>query len=75
MLNFLQVNHSSDVVLERLKGNVTTFRRPKQADDFDPYTPQQRQLVRNRLVDLVRQLRERHKDSQIRVVEQYLSEM
>lgn len=43
MLDFLHVEYSTEEVLDRLRDNVATFKRPKSAQDF--ITPQQRHNI------------------------------
>lgn len=71
MLDFLNVDYSSGEVLGRLKDDATTFKRPKPTQDFDPYTPQQRQKVYSVLKGLVKWLKANGEEENQRF-EQYL---
>ena len=72
MLDFLQVNYSPAAVVGRLENDVTAFKRPKPAQDFDPYTPSQRELVRTRLKEFLQSLQE---ETLAKLIELYLSQI
>ena len=71
MLDFLRVKYATDEVLERLKGDIMAFKRPKR-NDFDPYTSPQRELVRTHLKDFMKSL---HHEIVVKIVKRYLSEI
>ena len=70
MLDFLHVNYSEEKVVSILKNDMTAFKRPKK--DFDPYTPQQREIVRTHVQEFVKSLRH---EEMLKIVKIYLSEM
>ena len=71
MLDFLHVDYSRDKVLQRLNDNFAVFKRPK-TQDFDPYTPKQRELVKTRLKEFLKSLK--HK-AIVKIIQQYLLEL
>ena len=72
MLDFLHVSYSPEEVVERLKDEITAFKRPKSDQDFNPYTPPQRDLVRTSLRDFLESL---HRDTTVKpFIERYLAE-
>ena len=65
MLDFLQVDYSPDKVLNRLRHDFSAFKRPKPPRDFDPYTPEQRQMITSTLQSFMQWLTaNHHKDAQ-----------
>ena len=59
MLDFLHFNYLPDDVIKRLQNDeFGTFKRVNQ--DFDPYTPEQRQYVRIELKEFIKNLQEYH---------------
>ena len=74
MLDFLHFNYSSDDVVKRLQNDeFSTFKRVNQ--DFDPYTPEQRQYVRNELKELITRLQENNHEFIIPTIQLYLSQI
>lgn len=72
MLNFLNVDYVSEEVLNQLKIDATTFRRPKAAHDFDPYTLSQREHITSVIKDVVKWLIKNGKEEEGQKIEQYL---
>ena len=70
MLDFMKVSYSPEEVQKRLMTDTTAFKRPTQ--EFDPYTPEQRELVRSQLRDLLESL---HDDKLVTLIEFYLSKI
>ena len=75
MLDFLHFNYSSDDVVKRLHkdDDFTVFKRVKQ--DFDPYTPEQRQYVQNELNKFLKWLQQNHHTEMTHTIQLYLSQM
>ena len=75
MLDFLHFNYLPDDVIKRLQDDeFSTFKRSPQKD-FDPYTPEQRQYVRNELNKFLKWLQENHQMEIIPTIKLYLSQM
>ena len=73
MLDFLHFNYSSDDVVKRLQNDeFGAFKRVNQ--DFDPYTPEQRQYVRNELNKFLKWLQQNHQMEIIPTIKLYLSQ-
>ena len=63
------MSYSRQKVRERLREDVTTFHR--QAANFDPYTPEQRKLIREEVQGLINKLQQDN-DGDTLGVEEYL---
>ena len=72
MLDFLQVDYSPDEVLNRLKRDLTAFKRPKPPQDFDPYTPEQRQKIVSTFQSFVQWLTDNHHKDALEWIRDYL---
>ena len=72
MLDFLQVDYSPDEVLNRLKHDLTAFKRPKPPRDFDPYTPEQKQRIVSTLQSFVQWLTANHHEDALEWIRDYL---
>lgn len=72
MLDFLNVNYSANEVINKLKEDATTFKRPKPSYEFDPYTLQQREKIESVLRELLKWSHENCKVAMSRIVEDYL---
>ena len=72
MLDFLKVDYSPDEVLNRLKHDLTAFKRPKPPRDFDPYTPEQRQKIKSTLQSFVQWLTANHHEDSLEWIRDYL---
>ena len=72
MLDFLHVEYSTDEVLDRLKDDVTTFKRPKPARDFDPYTLQQKQEIYSVLGRFLVWLKAKDEETMFQTIRYYL---
>ena len=71
ILDFLNFNFSPDDVVKRLQDdNFTVFKRVKQ--DFDPYTPEEREYIKNELKKLINRLRKNNHDFIIPTIQSYL---
>ena len=75
MLNFLHVTYSSEEVLERLKVDVTQFKRATPDESFNPYTLEQRQDIHTTLSQLIAWLKAKHKRDFARFIESYLLQL
>ena len=73
MLDFLNVDYSTNEVINRLKEDITTFKRPKPAHEFDPYTLQQRKKIVSVLKEFLKWLDEHHEVTMSRIVNDYLT--
>ena len=74
MLDFLHVDYSTNEVLNALNEDFTKFKRPKPAEEFDPYTPEQRQRVRSALLGFKSWLKSKGKESMSQRIAQYLQQ-
>ena len=72
MLDFLSVDYSTNEVINRLKEDITTFKRPKPSHEFDPYTLQQRKKIVSVLTEFLKWLHEHHEVTMSRIVDNYL---
>lgn len=75
MLDFLRVTYSSEEVLERLKYDITQFKRPKPDESFNPYTLEQRQHIHTNLRQLIAWLKANHKRDFAQTIGSYLSQL
>jgi len=71
ILDFLGVSYSPGEVKQRLLEDVTTFQRSKQAINTDPYTPEQRELIREVLRRIIARL-QLENDGDMLGIEEYL---
>ena len=74
MLDFLSVDYSTNEVINGLKEDITTFKRPKPTHEFDPYTLQQRKKIVSVLKGFLEWLHEHHSHEVTvsRIVDDYL---
>lgn len=70
MLDFLKLSYSPYEVVEKLKDKATAFQRPRQ--EFDPYTPQQRDFVRGELNTFTKSIQD---ETLVNLMAGYLSEI
>ena len=71
ILDFLGVSYSPEEVKQKLLEDIKTFQRSKQAEDTDPYTHEQWELVRKEVQHIIAELQQEN-DGDMLGVEEYL---
>ena len=71
ILDFLEVSYLPQEVEQRLLKDVTTFQRSKQDVNIDPYTSEQRKLIREVLQQIVAKLQQENNGDTLGI-EEYL---
>ena len=71
-LNFLNVSFNVDTLKRRLREDYSEFQRPHSRDDFEHFSPEQKQFLRSVLLD-VNEAAERAGKSHLLRLNEYLS--
>ena len=71
ILDFLEVSYLPQEVEQRLLKDVTTFQRSKQDVNIDPYTSEQRKLIREVLQQIIAKLQQENNGDTLGI-EEYL---